>query len=127
MGYLVLTAGISATVASYVYRSTARMLNDVVDGFAIEIPASAFLATATFQGYAAALGLFLPLAGVGLVVSIVHFRQSSEREFASAQFKAQNERFNAALNNMTQGLCMFDAGLSSGMSATPVCMHFRLN
>jgi methyl-accepting chemotaxis protein len=79
--FLVLTAGISAAVANY----------------------------ATLQGYADALGLFLPLAGVGLAISIVHFRQLSKRESVEVQFKAQNERFNAALNNMTQGLCMFDA------------------
>jgi methyl-accepting chemotaxis protein len=107
--FLVFTGGISAMVAAYVYRSSAKMLGDIAGAFAIELPGGTFLETATFQGYATALGLFLPLAGVGLAISIVHFRQLSAREFVALQFEAQNERFNAALNNMTQGLCMFDA------------------
>ena len=107
--FLVLTAGISATVANYVYRSTAKTLNDMRGAFAIDVPVGTFLDVATFQGYAVALGLFLPLAGVGMALSILHFRQLSERESATAQIRTQNTRFNAALNNMTQGLCMFDA------------------
>jgi methyl-accepting chemotaxis protein len=84
-------------------------LNDVMGAFAIDIPISTFLAATKAQGYSVALGLFLPLAGIGLAISILHYRQLSEREFAAAQIGTQNIRFNAALNNMTQGLCMFDA------------------
>ena len=84
-------------------------LNDMMGAFAIDVPVGTFLDAAKFQGYAVALGLFLPLAGVGLAISILHFRQLSERESATAQIRTQNARFNAALNNMTQGLCMFDA------------------
>jgi len=109
MVFLVLTAGISATVAHYVYRSTSKMVNDMMGALAIDIPVGTFLDVAAFQGYTVALGLFLPLAGVGLAISILHYHQLSERESATAQFMTQNARFNAALNNMTQGLCMFDA------------------
>ena len=84
-------------------------LNDVMGAFAIDIPVGTFLDAAKIQGYAVAFGLFLPLAGIGLAISILHFRQLSERESATAQIATQNIRFNAALNNMTQGLCMFDA------------------
>lgn len=84
-------------------------LNDVMGAFAIDVPVGTFLDAARIQGYAIAFGLFLPLAGIGLAISILHFRQLSEREFATAQIGTQNIRFNAALNNMTQGLCMFDA------------------
>ncbi len=35
--------------------------------------------------------------------------QLHEREAAASQLTTQNVRFNAALNNMAQGLCMFDA------------------
>jgi methyl-accepting chemotaxis protein len=49
------------------------------------------------------------LAGIGFAISILHFRQLNERESSAAQLEIQNVRFNAALNNMSQGLCMFDA------------------
>ena len=39
----------------------------------------------------------------------MHFRQLSERESAAEQLTTQNVRFNAALNNMAHGLCMFGA------------------
>lgn len=84
-------------------------LNDVMGAFAIDIPIGTFLDAVKIQGYAVALGLFLPLAGIGLAISILHFWQMNERELATAQIATQNIRFNAALNNMTQGLCMFDA------------------
>ena len=84
-------------------------LNDVMGAFAIDIPVGTFLDAVKIQGYTVALGLFMPLAGIGLAISILHFRQLSERESATSQLMIQNARFNAALNNMTQGLCMFDA------------------
>jgi methyl-accepting chemotaxis protein len=84
-------------------------LNDVMGAFAIDVPVGPLQDAAKVQGYAVALGLFLPLAAIALGISILHFRQSSEREFTTAQIATQNIRFHAALNNMTQGLCMFDA------------------
>lgn len=84
-------------------------LNDMMGAFAIDTPVGTFLDAAEIQRYGVAFGLFLPLAGIGLAISILHFRQLSERESATALIKTQNTRFNAALNNMTQGLCMFDA------------------
>ena len=83
MVFLVLTAGISATVAHYVYRSTSKMVNDMMGALAIDIPVGTFLDAAAFQGYTVALGLFLPLAGVGLAISILHYHQLSEREFSN--------------------------------------------
>jgi methyl-accepting chemotaxis protein len=84
-------------------------LNDVMGAFAIDIPADAFLQEIRIQSYTLALGLFLALGAIGVAVSILHFRQSNEREFAASQLRMQNIRFDAALNNMSQGLCMFDA------------------
>ncbi len=84
-------------------------LNDMMGAFAIDVPVGTFLDAIKFQGFIVALGLFLPLAGVGMAISILHFRQLSERESATLQTRTQNARFNAALNNMTPGLCMFDA------------------
>jgi methyl-accepting chemotaxis protein len=84
-------------------------LNDMMGAFAIDMPIGTFLDAAKFQAYGVALGLFLPLAAIGLAISVLHFRQQNEREAATEQITIQNTRFNAALNNMTQGLCMFDA------------------
>ncbi|MGH9550319.1 MAG: methyl-accepting chemotaxis protein, partial [Terriglobales bacterium] len=84
-------------------------LNDVMGAFAIDSPVGTFLDSVKIQSYAVALGLFLPLAGIGLAISILHFRQLGERELATTQIAMQNIRFNAALNNMAQGLCMFGA------------------
>ena len=84
-------------------------LNDVMGAFAIDVPVGPFLESIKTRGYTVALSLFVVLAGIGLAISILHFRQLSERESAASQLRIQNIRFNAALNNMAQGLCMFDA------------------
>jgi methyl-accepting chemotaxis protein len=84
-------------------------LNDVMGAFAIDIPVSRFLESIKGQSYTVAFLLFLALAGIGLAISILHFRQLSERESSAEQARMQNIRFTAALRNMSQGLCMFDA------------------
>ena len=84
-------------------------LNDVMGAFAIDVPVGPFLHGIKTQSYTVALGLFLALAGIGLAISILHFRQWNERESSTTQAQTQAVRFNAALNNMSQGLCMFDA------------------
>src|SRR5712691_7611951 len=84
-------------------------LNDVMGAFAIDISVGPFLEGIKTQSYTVALGLFMALAGIGLAISIFHFRQLSGRESVASQLTTQNIRFTAALNNMTQGLCMFDA------------------
>jgi methyl-accepting chemotaxis protein len=84
-------------------------LNDVMGAFAIDIPISRFLESIKAQSYMVAFVLFLALSGIGLAISILHFRQLSERESSAEQARTQNIRFTAALRNMSQGLCMFDA------------------
>lgn len=84
-------------------------LNDVMGAFAIDIPIGAFLEDIKTRSYTVGLCLFIALTGLGLVISILHFRQLSEREAAASHVNIQNARFNAALNNMPQGLCMFDS------------------
>src|SRR3954447_15995639 len=84
-------------------------LNDLMGAFAIDIPLGGFLEDIKTRSYTVGFCLFTALAGLGLAISILHFRQLSEREAAASQVNIQNARFNAALNNMTQGLCMFDA------------------
>jgi methyl-accepting chemotaxis protein len=84
-------------------------LNDVMGAFAIDVPIERFLHNIRTQSHAVAIVLFIALAGIGLAISILHFQQLSEREALTAEAQTQNIRFNAALNNMSQGLCMFDA------------------
>jgi methyl-accepting chemotaxis protein len=84
-------------------------LNDLMGAFAIDIPVEGFLVSTRTQSYAVGAVLFLALAGVGFVISLLHFKQIRGREGASEQLHAQNSRFMAALNNMSQGLCIFDA------------------
>jgi len=84
-------------------------LNDLMGAFAIDIPLEAFLLASKNQSRTVGGLLFLALAGVGFVISLLHFQQIREREGASAQLRAQNSRFMAALNNMSHGICIFDA------------------
>jgi methyl-accepting chemotaxis protein len=84
-------------------------LNDLMGAFAIDIPVTTFLGSIRSQSYTVASALFLALAGIGLAISILLFRQLSERERSASHMQTQNIRFNAALNNMSHGLCMFDS------------------
>jgi methyl-accepting chemotaxis protein len=83
-------------------------LNDIMGAFAIDIPLDAFLVTNKMQSYEVGIVLFLALSGIGLVISILHFRQTNQREASSALVHTQNARFMAALNNMSMGLCIYD-------------------
>ncbi len=83
-------------------------LNDVMGAFAIDIPLDGFIASVRRQSHTIGLGLFAALAGIGLIISILHFQQLRERDAAAAQIEAQNARFTAALNNMSHGFCIFD-------------------
>ena len=82
-------------------------LNDVMGAFAIDIPLDSFMAAIKRQSRVTGLGLFAALAGIGLIISILHFYQLSDREAAASQYQTQNARFTAALNNMSHGLCIF--------------------
>jgi len=84
-------------------------LNDVIGAFAIDIPLDSFMATIRRQSRNIGLGLFAALAGIGFIISLLHFQQLSAREAAAAQIETQNARFTAALNNMSHGFCIFDA------------------
>jgi diguanylate cyclase (GGDEF)-like protein len=84
-------------------------LNDVMGAFAIDVPVAAFLQGIRWQSYKVGGGLFLVLAALGLVVSLLHFKQANERDAAALELHTQNSRFDAALKYMSQGLCMFDA------------------
>ena len=84
-------------------------LNDVMGAFAIDVPVAAFLQDIRSQSYQVGLGVFAALVVVGIAISVLHFRQMSEREAAAAELGTQNMLLDTALKNMSQGLCMFDA------------------
>ncbi len=84
-------------------------LGDVMGAFAIDVPIAPFLHGIRTQSLAVGLLLFMALAAVGSAISALHFRQTDEREAAASELSTQNMRLDAALNNMVQGLAMFDA------------------
>jgi diguanylate cyclase (GGDEF)-like protein len=84
-------------------------LGDVMGAFAIDIPVAPFLRGIRTQSYTVGLLLFMALAVVGSAISFLHYRQINERESAALEVSTQNMRLDAALNNMVQGLAMFNA------------------
>jgi len=68
-------------------------LNDVMGAFSIDVPAGAFLLATLSYAIGLALVVFLAVGGVGLIVSLLHFRQMREREAAQARLKVSEERF----------------------------------
>ena len=48
---------------------------------------------------------YVPMAGAGWVIT---YEDITERERAEAEIRQQRQQLDAALNNMAQGLCMFD-------------------
>jgi diguanylate cyclase (GGDEF)-like protein len=83
-------------------------LGDVMGAFAIDVPVASFLQSIRTQSYAVGLLLFMALAAVGSAISVLNFRHFYEREAAALAVGTQNMRLDAALNNMVQGLAMFD-------------------
>jgi diguanylate cyclase (GGDEF)-like protein len=84
-------------------------LNDVMGAFAIDVPVAPFLDAIRLKSYGVGLFLFTALAALGLVIAVLHFRHANEREAAARELETQNMRFKTALDNMGEGLCMFDA------------------
>jgi diguanylate cyclase (GGDEF)-like protein len=91
-------------------------LNDVIGAFVIDVPVSPFLRTVMWQSSGIGVGLLLALALAGLIISLVHFRQLEALDAGAAELRAreddlqaQNMRFDIAINNMTQGLLLYDS------------------
>jgi len=80
-------------------------LNDILGAFAIDVPVDSFLGSLRNQSRTVSAALFIVLAAIGLIISILHYGQMRERTRASSQLRS----LDAALNSMAQGLCMFDA------------------
>jgi diguanylate cyclase (GGDEF)-like protein len=91
-------------------------LNDVMGAFVIDVPVSPFLRTVMWQSSGIGVGLLLALALAGLIISLIHFRQLEALDAGAAELRAreddlqaQNMRFDIAINNMTQGLLLYDS------------------
>jgi diguanylate cyclase (GGDEF)-like protein len=91
-------------------------LNDVIGAFVIDVQVSPFLRTVMWQSSGIGLGLFLALALAGLIISLIHFRQLEALDAGAVELRArdedlqaQNMRFDIAINNMTQGLLLYDS------------------
>jgi diguanylate cyclase (GGDEF)-like protein len=91
-------------------------LNDVIGAFVIDVPVSPFLRTVMWQSSGIGFGLLLALALAGLIISLIHFRQLEALDAGAAELgareddlQAQNMRFDIAINNMTQGLLLYDS------------------
>jgi diguanylate cyclase (GGDEF)-like protein len=91
-------------------------LNDVIGAFVIDVPVSPFLRTVMWQSSGIGVGLLLALALAGLIISLIHFRQLEAVDAGAAKLRAreddlqaQNMRFDVAINNMTQGLLLYDS------------------
>jgi diguanylate cyclase (GGDEF)-like protein len=91
-------------------------LNDVIGAFVIDVPVSPFLRAVMWQSSGIGVGLFLALALAGLIISLIHFRQLEALDAGAAELRArdedlqaQNMRFDIAINNMTQGLLLYDS------------------
>jgi PAS domain-containing protein len=91
-------------------------LNDVIGAFVIDVPVSPFLRTVMWQSSGIGVGLLLALALAGLIISLIHFRRLEALDAGAAELRAreddlqaQNMRFDIAINNMTQGLLLYDS------------------
>jgi diguanylate cyclase (GGDEF)-like protein/PAS domain S-box-containing protein len=75
-------------------------LNDLMGAFVIDVPASPFLNSILFEGTGLSLGLFLALGAAGLAFSLVHFRQTSEREAAAAEISSTRAFLHTVIEHM---------------------------
>ncbi len=100
--------GMSATVsvgAAYkLYQSNLEVFN----AFATQVPAAPFLDFNIQHSIAVGLSLFLILSGLGIAFLRHQFNGLGARTVAAEALTENNRRFRAALDNMGDGLCMFD-------------------
>jgi PAS domain S-box-containing protein len=68
-------------------------LNDVMGAFSIDVPAAAFLWNSLLWSVGLGLVVFLGVSGVGLLISVLHYQQITEREVSQARLKDSELRF----------------------------------
>jgi len=79
-------------------------LNDVMGAFSIDAPVGEFLRNLRIESTAIALVVFVLIGGVGLWISLSHYRRIVEREAAREQAEAANEARSSFLPNIAQAL-----------------------
>jgi diguanylate cyclase (GGDEF)-like protein/PAS domain S-box-containing protein len=84
-------------------------LNDVMGAFVIDVPVAPFLRSIRAESIGLGLALFLVLGGVGLAISISHFRQIVERELASAELARTRTFFHTIIEHMPAVVTVKDA------------------
>ena len=62
-------------------------LNDVLGAFVVDVPAGPFLHSSRMQAAGLGLGIFVLLAAIGFYISLLHFRQLTEREVAQRRIE----------------------------------------
>ena len=102
--YLAFAAAASTFAAHQFYQSSVG----IFQAFANDLPLAAVTSVSRMQSYGVGLGLFAMLAGFGLAFSKFYFRYLNDREIVAKELDTSNQRFRAALDNMGEGLCMFD-------------------
>jgi diguanylate cyclase (GGDEF)-like protein/PAS domain S-box-containing protein len=75
-------------------------LGDVMGAFAIDAPMGPFLQSLRLESIAVGFGLFLALAAIGVVMAVLHFRHSVEREAASFEIGRAKAFLHTIIENM---------------------------
>ena len=68
-------------------------LAELMGAFSIDVPAGPFLYSLYLQCVGIGLSLFAALGGIGLVISVLHYRQLGEREAAQGRLEESEKRF----------------------------------
>ena len=68
-------------------------LAELMGAFSIDAPAGPFLHSLYLQCLGIGLGLFAAMGGIGLAISVLHYRQLAEREAAQGRLKESETRF----------------------------------
>jgi diguanylate cyclase (GGDEF)-like protein/PAS domain S-box-containing protein len=89
--------------------ATPWRLNDVMGAFVIDVPVAPFLRSIRAEAIGLGLALFLVLGAVGLAISVGHFRQSVEREMASAELARTRTFFHTIIEHMPAVVTVKDA------------------
>jgi diguanylate cyclase (GGDEF)-like protein/PAS domain S-box-containing protein len=84
-------------------------LNDVMGAFVIDVPASPFLNSIMVEGAGLSFALFVALGSAGLAISVVHFRQMTEREKAAAEISSTRAFLHTVIEHIPAIVLVKDA------------------